>query len=109
VKGALRSRRLYDVKELVQRLLLSLGKDHDMKIQWERPPTPRTVITKGWIADRHVATIVRTRNHTARIKRVYSVDVLGEELSRMYESIGDARTAAEAEFLRHHRDFIPGS
>lgn len=88
---------------------LSLDKGDDMKIAWEKPSTPETVTTRGWIGDRHIATIVRTRNHTARIKRVYSVEVLGVALSVLYERIGDARTAAEAEYGRRQGNTTPGS
>ena len=75
-----------------------------MKIRWEKPPTPETMTTRGWIGDRHIATIVRTRNHTARIKRVYAVEVLGITLPNLFAGIGDARAAAESEYARGESD-----
>jgi hypothetical protein len=75
-----------------------------MPLVWEKPASPTTTVTRAFDDQRHVATVVRTRNHTATVKRVYSVDVLGGQLPRRYEHISDARAAAEAEYERRSAD-----
>jgi hypothetical protein len=52
--------------------------------------------------DRPVGSIFKHADHTSTAKDVYSVEILGQNLPRLFQHIKDARVAGEAAFAGEH-------